>query len=292
MGNKKVLKNNFLFFFGILPLIISAQTSSWETVQTRNAATPRHENSFVECDGKLYALGGRGKKPIEQYDPENKTWTIMAEPPVEFNHFQAISFKHEIYVIGALNGSYPHEKPLPNFLIFNPKTNLWRHGPVIPPERLRGSAGIFSRGDKIYIVCGEIDGHWDGFVSWFDEYDTKTGTWKILPDAPRPRDHFQAALMDDKLYVAGGRTSHAAIGKVLDLTIKEVDVYDFHTNQWTTLPNPLPTPRAGTASIAKSPYLIVLNGESSAQVSSHSEVEILDVRTGTWSRLPDRSGVF
>jgi hypothetical protein len=259
----------------------------WRVLETKNNALPRHENGFVECNGKFYSLGGRGSKPIEEFDPKTRTWAVLADAPMEFHHFQPISFKGEIYVIGALTGSYPHEKPIQKFLIFNPKTKKWREGPEIPADRLRGSTGVFSKGDKIYLVCGIIDGHWDGHVTWFDEYDTKTGTWKKLPDAPRPRDHFQAALMGDKVYLAGGRTSHAAIGKVLDLTIKEVDVYDFKSNSWTTLNNDLPTPRAGTASIAKAPYLLVMNGESVQQVPAHAEVEVLDTRTNTWSRLPD-----
>lgn len=259
----------------------------WKVMETTNIALMRHENAFVECDGKFYALGGRGKKPIEEFNPETLTWTALADIPMEFHHFQAISFQHEIYVIAALTGPYPHEKPIPNFLIFNPKTKTWREGPAIPPHRLRGSAGVFTRGEKIYIVCGIIDGHWDGHVNWFDEYDTKSRQWKVLPDAPRPRDHFHATLMGDQLYLAGGRTSHAAIGKVLDLTIREVDQFDFKTNRWSTIAQGLPTPRGGTASIAKAPFLVVMNGESSQQVPAHAEVEVLDTRTGTWSRLPN-----
>lgn len=283
------MKKFIIIIFVLIAGTLNAQdtSSSWKSLETKNEAIPRHENGFVECNGKFYALGGRGLKPVEEFDPKTNTWTEVADSPMEFHHFQAISFQNEIYIIGAMTGPYPHEKPIPNFLIFNPKTKKWREGPAIPAERLRGSTGVFTRGDKIYLVCGIIDGHWDGHVKWFDEYDTKTEKWKILPDAPRPRDHFQAALMGDQLYVAGGRTSHAAIGKVLDLTIKEIDRFDFKTNQWITLDQELPTPRAGTASIAKEPFLLIMNGESMEQVPAHAEVEVLDTRKGTWSRLPD-----
>ena len=283
------MKKLFFIYFALISCSAPPQdvSTDWKVLETKNTASKRHENGFVECGGKFYALGGRGEKPVEEFNPKTNTWTVLAEAPIEFHHFQAICFKGEIYVAGAMTGSYPHENPIPNFLIFNPKTKKWREGPAIPADRLRGSTGVFTRGDKIYLVGGIIDGHWDGHVSWFDEYDTKTGKWKILPDAPRPRDHFQAALMGDQLLLAGGRTSHAAIGKVLDLTIAEVDQYDFKTNKWTTLAQQLPTPRAGTASIVKGPYLVVLNGESIEQEPAHAEVEMLDTRTGTWSRLPD-----
>ncbi|PZX51407.1 Kelch repeat-containing protein [Algoriphagus chordae] len=267
--------------------VFSQSTDHWTTVETTNYPLPRHENSFVECNGKFYLLGGRGTKPIEEYNPKTNTWKTMAMAPMEFHHFQAITFKNEIYVIGALTGAYPHETPIPNFLIFNPKTNTWREGPEIPEERRRGSAGVFTRGNKIYLVCGIVDGHYADFVPWFDEYDTKTGEWSVLPDAPRPRDHFGAVLVEDKVYAAGGRTSHAEIGEVLDLVIPEVDFYDFKTNSWSTVATALPTPRGGSSSIGKGPYLLVMNGESTVQEASHSEVEVLDTRNGTWSRLPD-----
>ncbi len=273
------------FIIGIL-LIPNLLTAQWEILNPLTPAQKRHESSMVECDGKFYSLGGRGKRPIESYDPKQNTWTILADAPMEFNHFQALAFKHEIYVVGAFTGNYPHEKPIATMLIFNPKTNTWREGAKIPEDRLRGSVGVFSRGDKIYIVSGIKDGHWDGHVNWFDEYDTKTGTWRILPDAPQARDHFQAAIKGDKVYLAGGRRSHAASGKVLEKTIGEVDVFDFKTNQWTTLENHLPTKRAGTASVIFGDVLIVMNGESSIQTPAHNEVEALNLKTGQWKSLP------
>ena len=124
----------------------------WKVLEPLNIPLKRHESGFVECDGKLYALGGRGKKAIEAYTPKTNTWENLGDTPMEFNHFQALSFRHEIYVICAFNGAYPHEKPIENMLIFNPKTKIWREGAKIPSDRLRGSAGIFAYKNKIYAV--------------------------------------------------------------------------------------------------------------------------------------------
>ncbi|MFC3880614.1 Kelch repeat-containing protein [Algoriphagus namhaensis] len=281
------MKAVFTVLFAFIAIFSFAQQGSWEVLKTTNEASSRHENSFVELDGKFYALGGRVDKPVEEFDPKTNTWKQLAEVPMNFHHFQALAFEGEIYVVGAFTGGYPHEKPIPNFLIFNPKTNTWREGPKIPEERLRGSVGVFSRKGKIYLVCGIIDGHYDGHVAWFDEYDPKTDTWTVLPDAPRPRDHFGAVMVGDRAYVAGGRTSHAAIGKVLDLTISEVDYYNFKTGTWHTETNGLPTPKGGTSSIGYKKFLVVMNGESNTQELSHSEVEVLNTKTGEWSNLPD-----
>lgn len=275
-----------LFFLTAPGLWAQRIGNQWQNLEQQAAATKRHESSMVACDGKFYALGGRGDRPIEVYDPARNAWEVLAPAPMEFHHFQAIAFDHEIYVLGALTGKYPHEKPLQHFLIFNPQTKTWREGPALPKDRLRGSAGVFVKGHRIYVVCGIQDGHWDGHVTWFDCYDTKTKTWSRLPDAPRARDHFQAALIGNKVYLAGGRTSHAAIGKVLDLTIAAVDVYDFKSGTWTTLKQNLPTLRAGTTSLSIPPYLVVLHGESNTQVPAHSEVEAYHTKTNTWISLP------
>ncbi|MEY3411496.1 MAG: hypothetical protein RIQ70_182 [Bacteroidota bacterium] len=269
--------------FGLMGQI---PAENWQKVDVPNQGSNRHESAFVHCDGKFYALGGRGKRPIEAYNPKLNRWEFVSDAPFEFHHFQAVAFRHEIYLIGAMTGNYPHEKPLANIWVFNTRTKVWREGAALPTDRLRGSAGVVVRKNKIYVVSGIQDGHWDGHVKWFDVFDPQTNQWEKLPDAPRARDHFQAALVGDKLYVAGGRTSHASIGKVLNETIGEIDVFDFKSNSWSTLANPLPTQRAGTASVGHFPYLIVMLGESIAQTGAHAEVEAVDVRTGVWVKFP------
>src|SRR5690606_14433841 len=103
----------------------------------------------------------------------------------------------------------------------------------------------------------------------------------------RPRDHFQAAIVGEKLYAIGGRRSSAATGQTFELTVPEVDVYDFATGEWTTLPavSNLPTPRAGTTSVVLNGEVVVIGGESAAQREAHGEVEALDPESGRWRTL-------
>lgn len=270
-----------LLFYTISP------AQSWQTFETENTCTNRHENALAAVKGKLILLGGRGMKPVESLDLKTNQWTRLEETPLEMHHFQAVTFKDEVWVLGAFTGGYPHETPIPNIYIFNPGKNEWRKGPEIPADRRRGAAGVFVHKNKIYIVNGIQDGHWDGHVAWLDEYDPATNTWKQLADAPHARDHVQAVVIDDKIYVAGGRRSTAKIGQVLNLTETAVDVYDFKTGKWTTLPESanLPTMRAGNASVVFDGKLLVIGGESGEQVPAHSEVEALNIRTLKWETL-------
>lgn len=282
------MKKYFLaLLFLLLVTTVFAQT--WENLKTQNECTNRHENALVAVGDQLVLVGGRGIKPVETFEFKSNSWTKKVETPLEMHHFQAVAYKNELWVLGGFTGGYPHEKPIPNIYIFNPQKNEWRKGADIPQDRLRGAAGVFVYQNKIYIVCGIQDGHWDGHVGWLDEYDPKTNSWRKLPDAPHVRDHVHAALIDHKIYIAGGRRSTARIGQVLNLTEPAVDVFDFKTNTWTTLPESqnLPTRRAGASSVAWGKKLLVIGGESDTQVPAHSEVEALDTQTLTWEKLPN-----
>lgn len=274
----------------IIPCLLIAATvvaQSWENLSTENTCTNRHENALAAVKGKLILLGGRGIKPTESFDLKSKKWTQHIETPIEMHHFQAITFQNEVWVLGAFTGGYPHETPIPNIYIFNPGKNEWRVGPEIPADRRRGAAAVFVYKDKIYIVCGIQDGHWDGHVAWMDEYDPKSKQWKKLPDAPHVRDHVQAVVLDDKIYIAGGRRSTARIGQVLNTTEAAVDIYDFKSGKWSTLPegSNLPTLRAGNATVVLDKKVIVIGGESGEQVPAHNEVEALNTRTMQWEKL-------
>lgn len=284
---KTILKSAILIGI-ICSSSLLAQAQIWKVVEPENLPDKRHENAMAAVNGKLYLLGGRGIKTVDEYDPKKDNWTTLAKSPIEMSHFQAVSFKDEIYVLGAFTGSYPHELPIPNIYIFNPAKNEWRMGPEIPEDRRRGAAGAFAMNDKIYLVCGIQDGHWDGQVAWFDEYTPATNTWNKLTDAPRPRDHVQVAVHNNKLYVAGGRLSTARINQVLNTTIKEVDIYDFKSGKWATLGESgnLPTLRAGNTTVVWNDLILVIGGESGAQEAAHSEVEAFNPKLQVWEKLP------
>ncbi|MDB5262291.1 MAG: Kelch repeat type 1-containing protein [Adhaeribacter sp.] len=258
----------------------------WRLLSAKNEAIARSENSFASVGDKLYLLGGRNKLVPEAYDIKTQTWAKGADAPLEMHHFQAVTYKDEIYVVGALTGPYPHETPIPRIYIYNPKINKWRSGDDIPAARRRGSAGALVYQNKIYLVGGITDGHWDGHVTWFDEYDPATGKWRQLPDAPRARDHVSVAMANGQMVVAGGRLSTARIGKVLDLTVPEVDIFDFKSNKWRTLPaaQNIPTMRAGNSAVALGSKILIIGGES-PQKLAHNQTEAFDVKSQTWSTL-------
>ncbi len=220
--------------------------AGWQAVVPPDSSAPvaRHEAAFVRVGDKAYLLGGRGIKPVNILDLKTNTWKAGAKPPVEIHHFQPVVWEGEIWLLGAMTGGYPGETPLPNVHIYNPANDTWRTGAEIPADRRRGGAGAVVHEGKIYLVCGITDGHRGGHVAWLDAYDPESDTWEELPDAPQPRDHFQAVVHDNKLYALAGRTTIAATNPFAN-TIGSVDVFDLPAS--TCPPCRTPCPRTGPA---------------------------------------------
>ena len=292
---KKSMKGK-LFFSSIFLLLLFqyvdgqsvVKHTDFKLVEVNNAPIARHENGFVAIGDTFYLLGGRGIKKISIYNVGNNTWTLGKEPPLEIHHFQAVTFDRKIYVVAAMTGKYPYETPLSLMLIYDPVVDQWKEGPRIPEDRQRGSAGVIVKNDKLYLISGIVDGHNAQHVPWVDVYDFKTKKWKVLADAPRPRDHFHAAYFEGKIYAAGGRNSSYATKQTFELTVPEIDVYDIAKNSWSTLPNELniPTQRAGASTVIYRHKLFVIGGESTKQKVAHNEVEVYDIGLKKWDKAP------
>jgi N-acetylneuraminic acid mutarotase len=260
----------------------------WDVLESAAPYIARFESGFIKAGQKFYLIGARQMpQPVEAFDPATKTWTKGAVSPVIMHHFQPVVFDDKIYVLGALTGSGRGEPPLPDVYIYDPAADRWEKGPALPADRLRGGAGVAVHDGLIYLVAGHQLGHSSGHVPWLDSFNPRTGEWRKLADAPRPRDHFQAVVLNGKMYAVAGRRSAAATGNALNLTTPEIDVYDFASGTWSTLPADanIPTQRAGVSTVLLGGKIIVIGGESPIPERMHMEVESFDPVTMRWTAL-------
>ncbi|GHA27987.1 hypothetical protein GCM10007103_06840 [Salinimicrobium marinum] len=275
-----------LFLLLFSTIAVHSQTPSWKSLAAKGEVHERHENAMTLVGNNMILIGGRGNKPLDILNTETMEWSQGAQPPFEIHHFQAAALDGLLYVLGAFTGGWPYETPLSHVLIYDVSEDLWITGPKIPENRRRGAAGVTVYQNKIYLVNGIINGHTSGWVNWLDEYDPYSNTWKILPNAPVARDHFQPVVIGDQLFVAGGRQSGSVTDNGFAGTVTETNVYDFKSGKWEVLSN-IPTPRAGSATVVYNGNPTVLGGESDAQEAAHAEVEMLEISSGTWKKLPD-----
>lgn len=85
---------------------------------------------------------------------------------------------------------------------------------------------------------------------------------------------FKRFLKDGHFYALAGRNIGKEPENTFDGTISENDAYDIKKDSWTTLPNDIPTERAGTAAILYKENILIVGGKSQSQETAHAEMEI------------------
>jgi N-acetylneuraminic acid mutarotase len=277
--NRNRMKFSVFIHLLIIFLIISAKTfaqqGQWDSVTTHNAVNGRSECGMAASNGKLYLIGGDGMNAVEVFDPNTQVWTKKTAPPVPMNHFEAVAFNNHIYVLEAFEGGqFPNQPNLANVYIYDTQTDSWHTGSGLTPERRRAAAGAALYNGKLYLVDGIKHGHSSGTTNIFDVYDPATDQWTALPDAPHIRDHCEAAVVDNKLYVAGGRnTSFRDPNNKITFfsqTVLEVDCYDFISGKWSTLTAKLPMGTGGGSMVNLNGSLYYMGGERATETERNT----------------------
>lgn len=267
---------SFVCFFSTLTKI-NAQDGKWEIVKTKTDAPNCSECGMANVNGKLYLIGGDGggAKAVMSFDPNTATWTKLAQAPVQMHHFQAVPYMDKVYVLEAFSGgNFPDQSNMTNVYSYDTKKDLWEKGGEVPTNRRRAAAGAVEYKGKLYLVAGIQHGHSSGTTNMFDMYDPETKTWAALPDAPNIRDHCSAAIINDKLYVVGGRnTSFRDPENKIPFfakTMLDVDVYDFATGKWSTLDAKLPLGSGGGAVVNLDGVLYYMGGERATETEHNA----------------------
>lgn len=241
---------------------------SWQLLKTKNDPGGRSECSMAAVNGKLYLIGGDAGQalPVECLDPKTLTWTKLVMAPTVMHHFQVVALGNKIYCLEAFStGGFPNQEPMANVYIYDTQSNTWQKGGEMPAARRRAGAGAALYKDKLYLVDGIQHGHASGTNNMFDVYDPATNKWSALPSAPHIRDHCFAAVIGDKLYVAGGRNTsfRDPANKVnfFSQVVLDVDCYDFTTGKWSTLAAKLPLGTGGGSLVNFNNKLYYMGGE-------------------------------
>lgn len=267
-----------------------ANAGLWRTVPTSGVPVKRHEACAVMVRGKVYLLGGRGLKPVNEYNPKTNKWRNLGKAPKEFNHMQCVAVGSIIYIVGAWYGPFPREKAHEKTWLYNTANGKWSTLPGLPPGRRRGGGAAVFFGGKIYLAMGNIGGHGGHArtLGMLDSFDLKTKKWKQLASAPNPRDHVGGAVVRNKkngrakFCVGGGR--NGGVKNFWNAPIMPVNCYDFGSGKWQKGAN-IPVGRAGAATAATcSGHMMIAGGEgrSKGGGGAYTRVDLYDVTTDTF----------
>ena len=141
--------------------------------------------------------------------------------------------------------------------------SAWRDAEPIPTRRDHLSA--VSDGRSVFTVGGRFLA--PGAISAaLERFDPATGAWERLPAMPTARGGQGAALVGNRIVVAGGEDPTGVYA--------EVEAYDLGTQQWSALPA-LPTPRHGLSVERVGDRVLALVGGTAFSVAPSAVAEAL-----------------
>lgn len=212
-------------------------SDTW-TIATAMLQAVRDQAAAV-VNGKIYVAGGAaefapGVRTLQVYDPATGLWTQKANMPAERVHCAATGAGGIFLVFGGLDPGMDTS----TVFAYDPALDQWTtRAPM--PRTGRDMAAIAVGGKSLILGgYGTTNVNDGGYYRSTFEYDPGTDAWTQRTDMFTPRSNFAVALIDGKVYAAGGGN--------WDPALEDVAVYDVATDTWaakTALPQPLSWPR-------------------------------------------------
>ena len=205
--------------------------------------------------------------------PQVEGWTIGTAMPLARAEHAVTALNGRVWVLGG----WPPGRLTSNLVqIFDPATGRWSLGPSLPqPLHHTHAAAV---GGKLYVMGGETDGAFTGRPgkevanTWV--HDPAVGGWVARAPMLTARSAGGEAVLDGKIYVAGGREAGGSA----------FEAYDPATDTWEKLPD-LPSQRNHLAMAAIDGKIIVAGGRTGPGFTAErlNVVEIYDPRTRRWT---------
>jgi len=163
--------------------------------------------------------------------------------------------------------------------LYNINTDSWSTGAAAPlPARADAASGDTTHGGFLYVIGGGNSGV---ALSDLQRYDPVMDMWTTLMPMNTARAGAAAAVIDDGIFVIGGRqsTGGPCSGGPYLTTVEK---YDIDTDTWSPVAQ-LPSARSDLAAVAHGGKIYVFGGCSSTGVTN--EVDMYDPQTNTWTTL-------
>lgn len=219
--------------------------------------SPRSDlNGASAINGRIYVSGGHDAsgaqtKTLFVYNPGTDTWVRKADMPRAGGCGTQGVIEGLLYVTTDC-GLFSSDTT--RFYRYAPVTNTWTKL-ASPPDNfnLFGVSGVI--GGKYYLAG---DGH------LFVAYDPATKRWTERANTAHPERFMCAAVLNGKLFVAGGFDASNAEAD-LPGAVPTLRVYDPATNTWHFRAS-MPTPRWDAAGAAGGGRFFVISGRNETTV--------------------------
>ena len=263
--------------FGLLDIIYTESIKSWTIGSPM--PTPRTEVAGTSIGNNIYVIGGldssgRVLNTVEVYNIDNSSWKSVAPLPQPLHHTAASSFNNKIYVVGGYSTSIANWVPSDKLFIYDPPLDKWVEGKYMPTARGAMTANFV---DGIMFVIG---GYGSSKILDINEaYNPLTNDWEFNKTLmPTPRHHAASTVVDDKLFIIGGRI--VGLYPIVNSNLNER--YDPKEDKWRTLES-MPFKRSGISSASINGSIYVFGGEDVIKTFNNNEK--YDVKSNKWISL-------
>jgi hypothetical protein len=233
-------------------------------------------------NGEIFALYG---SLIYKYDPPSDSWTQEASVPTQRGSYGEAKYENKIYLIGggqSINLAYGTNEA------YDPTFGNWNSLAPMPTPRFDLRANIV--GGKIYLAGGmrylSSDPYSIVVLNTFEIYDISSNSWSDGPSMPTAVFGYASAVVGNKIYVIGGKSSLSYGYGQLDL----VQIYDCESGTW-SLGNSIPLPTyVGSACATTGEYapkrIYVFGGcpqKDHSEGTSVNATQVYDPETNNWT---------
>ena len=214
----------------------NATTNIWASIAPVPVASEAPAAALL--DGKIYLAEGSTGDSFNIYDIASNTWSAGPPRPGYANNYGAAAgaFGGKVYVVGGDSSATDTTS------IYTVATNSWTTGAPAPVPFFL--AGYTTVGQYLYVAGGFNSASPTANVGVTMRLDMATGTWSLGPTYTPGRADEGLAASGHTLYALGG---DATGGGYFDSTVlvDSLDVSAWPSGSWTSVADPLPSPRQG-----------------------------------------------
>ncbi len=297
----------FLIVLVALASVTARSANAQQFAWSKKAPLPQksEEFSFASANNKIYLFGGNPlgdqQAPpglVQEYDPAADRWTAKKNMPLATHHLAAVGVAGKIYLFGGAiqpQGGGPNQLPVNNAWEYDPAADSWKAVAPMPTARMAAVAAEVD--DKIYVLGGASVHPGAKLTSLGPKvphrslnvnevFDPATNRWQTRMSMPTPRNHAAVGVVNNKIYVIGGRLASAYVSAGSNTDV--VEVYDPVTNTWGAAGLRMPTARSGMGYATFGSRILIAGGEV---VDRHlfaaiRAVEAYDPAPNQWTELP------
>jgi len=259
---------------------------------TLNPAAPAGNANAGRAGGGGAAVnpgpcGGCPPGLVYEYDAGPDKWTKKKDIPVHVHHQAQAAFNGKLYIFGGCLRAISGEGGTTNVWEYDPVADAYRALAPLPVKRCSAIAETVN--GKIYVIGGLEpleNGQGTRVTGRNEMYDPATNAWTERSPMPTSRDHAFSGVVNNKIYVIGGRIGAGNIPATTNIDV--VEEYDPATNLWGVVKDRMPTPRSGGGAATYNGKIYVGGGELQTRqlAAAFRALEAYDPASNTWEILP------